>query len=1059
MLSLGAQASHLLGGEMSYRYLDANGRPGRPFRYELTVGMYINADTVPGSPTQSQVPYGRTFVRVGIYQKGGILDGEALDQLIVPRVSLRFATPQPTPGCPPTTPVRLAVYRDTVELPMSAGGYYAYVTDGTRNAAIRNIDLSFRPSSQENMTLYLDMAPPLIRNASPTFSDTAVALVCQGDTVMLINNATDADGDRLVYDFGVPYSANPSGANTVPPARFVPPPVLVLYAPGYSVSQPFGTAPGNIAQLDASTGLSTYRVLTQGRYVVAVDVSEYRQINGVEVLVGRTRRDIQLVVRVCPAGASPTLAPPSVVPRSYVIEEGRLLSFPLSATTSVPNELLTLKVNSALLDGPGGIDASFNGQPGTVAPGQNTGIVSLQGVGSVGATFVLSSRCGSARPSPYDVVVTATSSDCRKKATSDIFRITIVPAAGPTRLTGDSIICDAARLCTYAPVGRPMGRYRWRARGGTIIGSDTLPTVQVRWNAAPGRAELVLGGISRFGCPLDSLRRQVEVQALPALQVTGSLNLCRGSSTTLTISGGTAAYTVSGGGQVLSSSGQCVLAPLATTTYTIAGSTAAGCPLTTTVTITVDPVLPLTVSGPTVLCAGSSTALAISGGAGSYTLTGGGQTQTGPGPFTLTPAATTSYRVEGVTASGCPTSATVTVVVNPVPPLLLSGATTLCAGSSTTLSVSGGAGTYTLSGGGLSLTGAGPFVLAPPVTTSYTVSGSTADGCPTSGQVTITVNALPPLTIAGNTALCTGSSTSIAVSGGVGSYTLTGGGQTLTGAGPFQLAPAATTSYTVVGTSATGCAISNTFTLSVAPAVSLSVAGNLLLCPGSGSTTLQVTGGTGSYTLSSGGLTLTGAGPFVLAPAATTSYTISGTSAAGCLATATVTVTVPPPASLSVSGALSICAGSAASLSVAGGNGSYTVSGGGQTFTGPGPFMLSPPGTTTYAIAGTSPAGCPLSATATVEVDPCIPPDRSLVFYNIVSANNDGLNDVFTIKNVEFYPGNSLSIFNRWGRQVYSTTNYRNTWGNAPDVSPGVYSYLFRLPDGKVTKGWVEVVK
>ena len=37
-----AQASHLLGGVMSYRYLDANGPAAAPFRYELTVTFYIN---------------------------------------------------------------------------------------------------------------------------------------------------------------------------------------------------------------------------------------------------------------------------------------------------------------------------------------------------------------------------------------------------------------------------------------------------------------------------------------------------------------------------------------------------------------------------------------------------------------------------------------------------------------------------------------------------------------------------------------------------------------------------------------------------------------------------------------------------------------------------------------------------------------------------------------------------------------------------------------------------------------------------------------------------------
>ncbi len=45
-----AQATHLLGGEMSYRYLDANGPAGNPFRYEITVTIYSNGLYTIGNP-------------------------------------------------------------------------------------------------------------------------------------------------------------------------------------------------------------------------------------------------------------------------------------------------------------------------------------------------------------------------------------------------------------------------------------------------------------------------------------------------------------------------------------------------------------------------------------------------------------------------------------------------------------------------------------------------------------------------------------------------------------------------------------------------------------------------------------------------------------------------------------------------------------------------------------------------------------------------------------------------------------------------------------------------
>jgi gliding motility-associated-like protein len=80
--------------------------------------------------------------------------------------------------------------------------------------------------------------------------------------------------------------------------------------------------------------------------------------------------------------------------------------------------------------------------------------------------------------------------------------------------------------------------------------------------------------------------------------------------------------------------------------------------------------------------------------------------------------------------------------------------------------------------------------------------------------------------------------------------------------------------------------------------------------------------------------------------------------------------------------------------------------------------------------------------------------------YNVITPNGDKLNDVLVVDNIGLYPGNSLRIFNRWGREVYATTNYQNTWGPAADVAPGVYYYLLTLPSaGTTLKGWVEVLK
>lgn len=62
-------------------------------------------------------------------------------------------------------------------------------------------------------------------------------------------------------------------------------------------------------------------------------------------------------------------------------------------------------------------------------------------------------------------------------------------------------------------------------------------------------------------------------------------------------------------------------------------------------------------------------------------------------------------------------------------------------------------------------------------------------------------------------------------------------------------------------------------------------------------------------------------------------------------------------------------------------------------------------------------------------------------FYNIITPDGNGQNDVFEILNAERIP-NELVVFNRWGKKVYEATNYQNDWDGG-DLSDGTYYYIF----------------
>ncbi|MBX2898529.1 MAG: gliding motility-associated C-terminal domain-containing protein [Cyclobacteriaceae bacterium] len=74
---------------------------------------------------------------------------------------------------------------------------------------------------------------------------------------------------------------------------------------------------------------------------------------------------------------------------------------------------------------------------------------------------------------------------------------------------------------------------------------------------------------------------------------------------------------------------------------------------------------------------------------------------------------------------------------------------------------------------------------------------------------------------------------------------------------------------------------------------------------------------------------------------------------------------------------------------------------------------------------------------------------------NIFTPNNDGHNDVFEIRNL---PVNSkLIITNRWGKQVFASSNYQNDW-TGDDASDGVYYYQLLANNQRYT-GWVEIMR
>ncbi|RYY16691.1 MAG: gliding motility-associated C-terminal domain-containing protein, partial [Cytophagaceae bacterium] len=466
---------------------------------------------------------------------------------------------------------------------------------------------------------------------------------------------------------------------------------------GYAAATPLGTVGGSYAGINAATGIAKYiGNVVGGKYAVAVDVNEYRTINGQQVLIGTTRRDLQLVVANCPLTTPPVLPTTTAatpIPRYYTMEAGSTLSIPLSSS-QVDGHPLTITLNSVLLDGPGGYNATFNGDPGTLVPGNPSGTAKLIGAaGTVSGTLVYTAGCNEARATPYDVALLIKDDGCAGKLVADVLHITVTKPTGPTAISGDAVACGLNTAHSYTASGGTAPVVSWRAAGGTIIGSATANPVQVSWPAA-GTYTLVARGLTQYGCLTDSVTKTITVRPATVLAVTGNRTICQGSSTTLVVAAGT--YTVVGGPTPLTGMSPFVLSPTATTTYTITEvTTGTLCGATARVTITVLPQPTINVGAPTrEVCSGAATALGAPPIAGlSYRwspATGLSNPNIANPTLTLTnstSAPTTQTYTLTVTdpVTACTTTGTVVVVVNPAVVLNAIGASqTVCVNTAPT---------------------------------------------------------------------------------------------------------------------------------------------------------------------------------------------------------------------------------------------------------------------------------------------------------------------------------------------------------------------------------------
>ncbi|AEA44078.1 choice-of-anchor L domain-containing protein [Fluviicola taffensis] len=281
-------------------------------------------------------------------------------------------------------------------------------------------------------------------------------------------------------------------------------------------------------------------------------------------------------------------------------------------------------------------------------------------------------------------------------------------------------------------------------------------------------------------------------------------SVCAGGSITLSATGGQAYVWNNGVTNTVS------FIPVSTQTYSVTGTDAFGCQGTDQVVVTVNP-LPIVDAGlPQSVCQGIGVTLNGSG-AVSYTWNNGVTNGT-----SFTPSSTQTYTVTGTNSNGCTNTDQVIVTVNPSTPVNAGIDQAVCQDGSVILTATGAPQTYVWSNGV-----ANGVSFNPGSTQTYTVTGTNANGCESTDQVVVTVNALPTVSAGIDLSVCVGGNIILNGSGAV-SYTWNNG---VSNGVPFV--PGSTQTYTLTGTDVNGCTNTDQVTISVVPIPTASISSDV----------------------------------------------------------------------------------------------------------------------------------------------------------------------------------------------------------------------------------------
>lgn len=731
--------------------------------------------------------------------------------------------------------------------------------------------------------------------------------------------------------------------------------------------------------------------------------------------------------------------------------------------------------------------------PTSFCPGDSVDLTASEGDTWLWSTGETSQTIRVKTPGSYTVQVTDSTTCLSDPSDATVVAFHPVPAAPSITPGGSTDICETDSVSLTSSAGSS-----WLWSSGQ--------TTQVIYAKADGDYTVQVSNAQGCWSPPSAATTITTnpAPAKPTISYSGSTDLCQGDSLVLNSSPGDA-YLWSGGettpGITVKTAGS----------YWVRVSDAAGCysPPSDPVNVNVNPLpeKPL-ISGDTRYCAGDSAQLSAPASSGYLWSTG----DTSASIFITSGSYT--LRITDANGCVSPTSDPHDVSEDPLPPKPeISGNDSYCEGDSTLLSSPAASsyawstgetiqsiqvktpGSYTLVVGDangclspvsepfsvtelpkppkpviyadgplefwmgdsvkLSTDAAAAYLWSPGGETSpeiiarssgdYTVTISDANGCTSDPSDPATVNVLtlgkPVITINGATEFCEGNPATILSTSEASAY------EWSTGESTRSISVSTSGSYTVRVYNAAGypSELSDPVTISVYPNPILSLAARTdVACYGESTGTAEVTvsGGTPpyAYTWTNGqtGTQATGLSAGL--------HTVTVSDANQCWDTVRMEIRQPEALLIQESITQPYCSESyngSIEISISGGTPSYSI----LWSDGSGNALLEDLGPGTYDVQVSDANQCTAeeSYTLTYTQENCI------TAYEIITPNDDGYNDTWRIRGIEYYPQATVEIYDRWGKRVFYSRGYDQPWDGRYEgelLPMASYHYVINLNNG-----------